>query len=400
MSSPVTRGLRFWGAVLWSTGFGIAAFDLLSINAFGWRAPISYIFFWSAAVLCYLAEKREFGARVVLYRLHDLAILSSWKYLFLYFLWISLLSGFTERSLVYGLTGWFSLIAVGFTAHFLFCERDNEQVFLLPKRLRIAFWVYSCSLILLFGNHVAHFLFPAGKIALIHRDPVSFFLYFAIGLPFLIWDFWNTRRHILPQAVSGTVMALGTASLLFSERMLFLLSLGFCTVSVLLFALYKRFRLKRFVFSVVTIGIISAALFYLLFLQNQPIEEIRALADYYQMRLTSDLLGAWIALKGSHFLGTGVGVTELRGVWVRVAAESGVVGLAFYSMFFLSLVGHLIFVRRSKRVVVSNIALVSVAYFLGFGALHVENPYGAYILCWYALWSVFAVTARKREGAL
>jgi hypothetical protein len=399
----MTRSLRTWGAIFWSAGFAVAAFDLLALDFFGWRMPISYLLFTVAAILCYAAEQREFGARVVLYRLHDLAIFSSWKYLFLYFLWISLFAGFTQNivtSLVYGLTGWFSLVAVGFSAQFLFCERSDDQVFILPKRLRFVFLGYSISLLILFANHVVFFLFRDAAVPLLHRDPVSFFLYFSVGLPFLIWDFWNSRRHLLPRILSGTVLTLGTASLLFSERIFFLLSLGFCTAGILALAAFKRFRFRRFIFSVVFLGALSSALLFLLFRQHLPTTEMRELASYYEARLTTEALGAWAALRSSHFLGLGAGVTDIRGVWVKVAAESGVIGLLLYGLFFLSLMGRLFFVRRSPRVVVSNVALVSLGYFLVMGALHVENPYGAYIWCWYSLWSIFAFTSRKREMAL
>ena len=402
MSNKLTTNLRNIGAALWGIGFAFSAFDILSVWAFDWRIPISYLFFTVAAVCCFWAEKREFGARVTLYRIHDLALYSSWKYLLIYFLWISLFAGFTStpaKSLIYATTGWFSLIAVGFSANLLFCDRTSEQIFLLPKRLAFAFWAFAISLIVLFANHVAHFLFPNLAVVLIHKDPVSFFLYFCIGLPFLIWDFWNPRRKILPRFISGLCLVLGSASLIFAERVFFLLSLGFCTAGVLLFFAYKRVRFFRFMLSVLIIAFCSVLLSYFLIQQSGAGADVIGLANYYEARLTTGLAGAWREMYQSNFLGAGTGVTELKGVWVRVAAESGVLGLILYGMFFLSLIGHLFFIRRSPRIVVSNIALLSVAYFLIFGALHVENPYGAYIWCWYALWSIFAATSRKREAS-
>jgi hypothetical protein len=56
-------------------------------------------------------------------------------------------------------------------------------------------------------------------------------------------------------------------------------------------------------------------------------------------------------------------------------------------------------VRHSERVVVSNIALLSVGVFLALLGHLVENPYGAYVWVWYALWALFASTPKKRALA-
>jgi O-antigen ligase len=98
----------------------------------------------------------------------------------------------------------------------------------------------------------------------------------------------------------------------------------------------------------------------------------------------------------THGLGLGLGVTSLHGVWTRVLAEAGVVGFVFYGAFFLSVLRDLYRVRRSTRVVVSNVSFVSMAVFLVLVSQSVENPYSAYVWVWYALWALFGSTARKK----
>ena len=83
----------------------------------------------------------------------------------------------------------------------------------------------------------------------------------------------------------------------------------------------------------------------------------------------------------------------------RVLAEAGIVGFLLYLGFFLNLLRDLYRVRRSSRVVVSNVSFVSMAIFLVLVSQTVENPYGAYVWVWYALWALFGSTARKKRQA-
>ena len=114
-------------------------------------------------------------------------------------------------------------------------------------------------------------------------------------------------------------------------------------------------------------------------------------------RMRGNFLLAVDALRETRGLGQGVGISSLRGVWTRVIAEAGLVGFVFYLGFFFQVLRDLYHVRRSSRVVVSNISFVSVAVFLVLVSRVVENPYGAYVWVWYGIWALFASTARKRE---
>ena len=144
----LTQKLRIFACWAWSLGLALTAFDILYIPVFQWRASVSYLFFAIAFFLVAWAEKREFSTRIFLYRLHDVAIYSPWKYLLLYFLWISIFSPFSQEpltSLLFATNGWLSLVAVGLTAQFIFCERGEHGVLLLPDRLKIAFRFYSVA---------------------------------------------------------------------------------------------------------------------------------------------------------------------------------------------------------------------------------------------------------------
>jgi hypothetical protein len=113
-------------------------------------------------------------------------------------------------------------------------------------------------------------------------------------------------------------------------------------------------------------------------------------------RMTGPAGAAFEALEKSQYLGQGVGLAPFRGVWARVLAEAGVIGFLLYGAFFVNLLWDLYQVRRSSRVVVSNVAALSLGLFLFLASHYVSNPYGAYVWVWYSIWALFASTPRKK----
>ncbi len=395
--------LKQWALILWSGGMTAAMFDLLAFPIGGMRAPLSYLFFFLAAAMAFWAEKKQHTLRFALYRVHDLLMFSPWKYLVLYFLWISLFAAFTfdpAKSLIYAATGWFSLIAVGLGGTLLFYEKDISGPVLMVSRLPVPFFAYSIGLLSLQINYLVHPIFPG--VPLLHSDPVSFHLYFLMGLPFLLWDFTYRRRTLLPRWISGAVIATGCATLFYSERRFFLLALAGTIFVYAAVALYKRARLRSVlalsILAAVGGGVAWASKWIVPVGEHREavIREMVSLSSYYEDRLTSQIKLAWMVLSETRWLGTGLGLADLRGVWVRVLAEAGVPGLFLYCLFFLSLLWNLYHVRRSPRIVVSNVAFVSAGLFIALLAFQVENPYGAYVWAWYALWTSFALTAVKK----
>lgn len=402
-SSSLTSRLRAAAAWGWSIGLGLLAFDFLSLPVFRWRASASYILFGLAAFCTAWAEKREFSTRVFIYRVHDAIIYSPWKYLLLYFLWISVFSPFTASplaSLVYATNGWMSLMLVGVTAQFIFCERNLRGTFLLPERLALAFRIYAFTVSLLMANVLVHIFLPDFPLPLLVEGQANLFLYFVMGLPFLLWDFVKDGRRLLPRALSLFTVWVGAVTVMLIGRRVYHLALALILSGVLGFFLFKKLRPRKPLLlgagAAACAVLIAVALAYFL-RQQAPWEYGLNLARIaLENRMRGSFAPAWEALVSSHYLGMGVGVTDLRGIWARVTAEAGIVGLLLYSGFFLALIWDLYRVRHSQRVVVSNIALLSVGVFLLLLGHYVENPYGAYVWVWYSIWALFAATPKKR----
>lgn len=367
---------------------------------------MAYVLFGFAALSTAWAEKREFGTRIFLYRLHDLLIYSPWKYLLLYFLWISVYSPFTASplaSLVYATNGWTSLFLVGVTAQFIFCERNVRGVFLLPARISLAFWVYALTLSFLMANTLLHIFLPEFPLPPTLSEQANLFLYFSMGLPFLLWDFMKDGRRLLPRALSLFTIWAGAITILLIGRRVYQVALALILAGVLSFFLFKKIRPRRPL--LYGVGAAACAVLVSLFLayflrQPGPWEPALSLARAaVEDRFWASWAPAWRALVGTGYLGKGVGITDVRGVWARVLAEAGLVGTALYGGFFLSLLWNLYSVRHSPRVVVSNIALLSLVVFVLLLGHYVENPYGAYVWVWYSLWALFASTPKKRKSA-
>jgi hypothetical protein len=401
---PLTPRLRDGACVLWSLGLAVLAFDFLSLPIFDWKASASYFFFGAAAFCLAWAEKREFGSRVALYRLHDLVIYSPWRFLLLYFLWISVFSPFTSRplaSLVYATNGWASLLLIALTAQLVFSERAVNGIVLVPSRLALAFWSYSLTVSLLLANVLFHLFAPSSAFPMLVNEQANLFLYFTLGLPYLLWDFLKDGRRLLPRWLSGITVLMGAVTTLLLNHRFYASAIALTVAAVFGLFVLKKIGLRR---ALLLGGFIAGwgLAFALLLLLAVEQLGLRPFLDQERLALTERMRGNFLAavqaLTETYGLGTGLGLTSLRGVWTRVLAEAGVVGFALYLAFFLNMLLDLYRVRRSARVVVSNVSFVSLAVFLFFVSVYIENPYGAYVWVWYAFWGLFASTAKKREG--
>lgn len=402
-----TKFLRAVAAWSWCSGLVVTALEFLSIHLLGKRVSLGYLCFGAGAVAAFWAEQREFGTRIFLYRLHDSVIYGPWKFLLLYFLWISVFSPFTLNpvaSLAYATNGWLSLITVGVAAQFIFCERGADgAVVLLPNRLRLAFLVYASTVCALLAATLARLFFPAFPLDLQVSGQANLFLFFAMGMPYLVWDFLKRGRRLLPPWLSTLTLVFGTVATFLIGRKFYQASLAFGLVAVFAFFIYKQTPWRRMLYLMLPLLTVAAAFFFLLTFYLESHGLLREGLDYARMlmesRMETSVGPAIETLYRTNFLGEGLGLTDIRGVWPRVLAEAGVVGFFFYAAFFLSLAARLYLVRRASRVVVSNVTLVSLAVFLLFVSHYVENPYGAYVWVWYAIWVFFASAARKKAEA-
>jgi len=402
-----TKKLKQVSVWLWSLGLAFAVADNIYFSLGEYKISFSYIFFFSAAIACLWAEKREFGTRVTLYRIHDLLIYSSWKYLLLYFLWINLFAMFTEtplKSILYAASGCFNLIAVAIIPQLLFCERTLNNISLLPSRLKIAFYFFTLSQAVLLLSVLLPLFLPEYPFPKLINNPLELFLYFMIGFPFLLWDFSSRSRRLLPRTLSGVTMMIGIVSVLIAGGKFFILSLFFCFATYFAFAVYKKIRLKGMFFS--SIFLMFFSLLFLFLVDRIPnfspmksiiLQEIAHHRTILEYGLKNSISGAINIAKETHYLGVGVGVLTIKGVWTRVFAEAGIIGLFFYTCFFLSVLKNLYFIRHEVRLVISNIAFISMLYFLFFGSHYVANPYGPSIWVWYAIWFLFSSTKKKKE---
>lgn len=405
--------LRWLSTLSWSVGLALIPFDRVYLFSLASEnARVSYLFFSVAALLCWWAEKREFGTRVTLYRLHDLAFSSPWRYLLLFFLWVNLFAPFTEnpaRSVVYALGGWFSLVSVAFSAQLIFCDRGQRGIALIPARLRIAFLGFNLSVWFFAGALVLHRLFPDHISGMLSQSSIDPLLFCLMGLPFLVWDFVNPKRHLLSRWLVGPAIALCYAAV-FLVHDWGLMGIALLTpAGILAIGVYKQIRLTSALISIAAISLITINGVFLLskfvsappaamaVIQNE-LEERQALVESKLKTKIPQVRSLLEDLVASRFLGGGIGSSDInRGVWSQILVEVGVVGLALYLAFFLSLALQLWRIRSGTQVIVPNVALVSLLIFAIAGGHYARNPYSTGVWVWYALWTAFASTRLKRD---
>lgn len=393
--------IRNVALIFWSLGLTAIAIDFFSFPILQWQASLSYIPFSISFLLLIWAEKREFSTRVFLYRLHDILIFSSWRYFLLFFLWISIFSPFSPdpvASILYSTNGWLSFFVVGVSAQFLFLEHRPESIYLLPNRLSFAFRVYAISLCILF-LHVLLTMTIDSNFPVFVSKKENLLLYFVMGFPFLLWDFSKSGRKLIPPYLSFVSLLLGVVTTLLLGRKFFSLVLICSVAGVFSLYVYKKAKSRPYILGsiVLTAGIFLTAIMGA-FLKSDEIRAwtLQKVRSELEMNLSSRILPTWSALVDSGFLGKGVANSNVSGMWFKILSETGVVGTILVGCFFLSLLWRLFSVRKSNRVVVSNISLVSVIVFLGLISIYVENPYGAYVWVWFGIWAVFAATEKKR----
>lgn len=399
------RDLAAW---VWSFGLATIALDRFLYYDLGeYNLRLCYFLFSISALLVCRAELREFGARVALYRLHDLVIGGPWKYLLLYFLWVNIFAPISEnpaRSVIYATAGWFSLLAVSISAQFIFCEYRLHGTYLVPSRLHRAFSGYAIAICVLGLSFLINYFAPSILVTPFFEDNVHLLLYFVIGFPFLFWDFTNSKRHILPRYISGPAMMVAVATVfLIGHQVLFI---GLLTGPLLLMLLgfIKRVPLQRSSVGLVILCLISVNVAFLAGKHPKIIEARQKLIVPLEKneRQLKRKMESWEhtlqVARGSNFLGTGIGGSDVKnGVWNLILAEVGLMGLLLYVSFFGSLLRGLYLVRRARQLFVSHAALVSMVVFILFGSHYLNNPYGAAIWVWYAIWGLVAVTPHKQE---
>lgn len=412
----ISQDIRSVAVWLWSMGLALVPFDQVFLfTLFGdLQVRVAYVIFFLAGILAAWAEKKEFGTRVSLYRLHDIAVTGPWCFLLLFFLWVNLFAAATAepaRSIVYAMGGWFSLVVVAFSAQFLFCERNVRGLALIPSHLRIAFRCYVVSATLLGLSFIFFRLIPGWHFPPLFQINSDVALYFTAGLPFLIWDYINPKRHLLSRPLNALGVVVIVSSLLLMEiRVLFAAAVA-APVALAVVAIVKRIPLQRAFFALFMLSLLSLNVIYIystLPMTNQTKQalhsELQKQAQLLESRISREVAQgkrSWEAAKRSNFLGVGVGNSEVkRGIWFQIFAETGLVGLGLYLAFIASLLRRLILIRRSNEIVVSNVAFISLMIFIVFGSHYPPNPYSLTIWVWYALWGVFGSTRKKKAETL
>lgn len=408
-NSAQIRTIAVW---FWGLGLGVIPFDrvfLFSLFA-DLQVRWAYLFFFISGLLTAWAEKREYGTRVALYRIHDIAVASPWRYLLLFFLWVNLFAASAEepsRPILYALGGWFSLVVVAFSAQLLFCERKVHGLVFVPARLRTAFFLYAVAILTFGGSYLSFRLVPGWEWPPFFTDQSDFAIYCTAGLPFLIWDYINPKRHLLPRLLNAlSVVIIYAALLLMEVRVLFGAGLA-APVALVVVALFKRIRLQRAFLALFALSLLSVNL--VLLYAKIPLTNPTKIAIQREISRESQLLenrvqrevvegkNAWTKAKETYFLGVGVGNSRVdRGVWLQILAEVGIVGLALYLGFLVALIRRLLTIRHAKEIVVSNVAFISVMIFIMFGSHYPHNPYSLSVWVWYALWGVFGSSRTKK----
>jgi len=400
-SRGITEKLRLVASWFWAIGLGIVGLDFLTLHFLSWKISLSYVAFIISFLLLSLAEKREFGMRQYLYRLHDTVFSGPWKFLLLYFLWISISSlvAFSLSTFLFVINGWISLFSVALGAQFLFCERSGNRLLLLPSRLGAAFRIYASILFFLLSNTILHLVFPSFPLPLLVEEQANLIAYFLLGSPFLFWDLAKKGRYLLWRPFNFLLLVIGVNSVFFFGGVFHWLSLIFIILALSALFLLKFYHKKR-VKILLTSLLPAAFLFALLILFSLnhfqiELPQERAIQLLVENRLVQNFRLAWVSLQTSPFMGLGAGNTAIAGAFSKVLAEAGVVGFSFFIAFFLSLFVQLVRSIRSNRA--ASISIISFSVFMLFLNHYSLNPYSAFIWVWCSLWTLFSSTNRKRK---
>ena len=202
-------------------------------------------------------------------------------------------------------------------------------------------------------------------------------------------------RPLLPHALSVGSLCLILLLLGLSQRKVFWSGIVFCLVGMFALRVYKRMRLipmAWFVFlfvAILTGAWIGPEYFSWLLEQKQNLEA----------RMQVSILDALSIASKHRWLGMGIGQgTQEWGIWSQIVAEHGAMGIFLYGGFFAGLLWELYRIGREPRVVVSNVALLSVALFLLFVSHYYTNAYSPGIWVWYSIWSLLAASQFKKEN--
>jgi hypothetical protein len=230
-------------------------------------------------------------------------------------------------------------------------------------------------------------------------NQLNIYLYFSVGLPFLLWDLVLRQNHLLPRPLAFLALILGAVCLYILSFKVFLLTVSSSSFLMLALILYKRIRLHRMLIVFAAGALLSLLLIY--WMSKLPVFAVlkeKILAELaVQMRFIDE---SRAEIEKNLVLGAGIGITKIhQGIAARILSESGFVGLALYSAFFLSLLKNLITIRREPRIVVSNVAFISVVVFILVGSRFLSNPYTPIVWVWYGIWGLLAITQKKKRGA-
>lgn len=396
----LTENMRLMASWFWALGLGVVGLDFLTLHFLSWKISISYVAFIISFLLLSVAEKREFGMRQYLVRLHDTVFSGPWKFLLLYFLWISVSSlvAFSLSNFLFVINGWISLFSVALGAQFLFCERSGNRLILLPARLGAAFRVYASILFFLLSNAILHLVFPDFPLPLLVEEQANLITYFLLGSPFLFWDLAKKGRYLLWRPFNFLLLVIGVNSVFFFGGVFHWLSLGFIVFSLSILFLLKFYHKKRVKFLFLALAPAATVFaFLILFLLNHLQVELpqeRAIQILVENRLVHNFRLAWISFQASPLMGLGAGTTAIAGAFSKVLAEAGLVGFSFFLAFFLSLFVQLIQSLKVNRA--ASISLISFSVFLLFLNHYSLNPYSAFIWVWCSLWALLSSTNRKR----
>lgn len=383
-----TQGLKSAATLFWCAGFFTAPFDSLNLEFFDWKIPLCFGLFFCATILCLWSEKREFSTRFAAYRVYDIAINTSWKYLLIYFLWVSIFARFTEfplKSIVYALGGWGAYFTIGVSAQLLFCER-KEELYLIRERLKILY-ISFCAAIFV-GMLSLGIDWGMGLNVSLVGDLANFLFFAALGMPALLWDLFLHRQKFVSHRFNFLILFFVFLGLVLTKRYVFLSSLAIICLSFGWIRLTIKPNFFRALALLLSVGFVAVLAGYSIF------SNFDYFHDLLRERLEVSIYDAFQVAASYRYLGEGIGISENRnGIWAQILAEHGIVGILLYGSFVLSL-ARALWLQKS---IPSRIGLVSLLSFIVLISHYYKNAYAPAIWAWYATWSLLGSTGLKKD---